>query len=43
MPDVKCAVTYCIYNDGTGKCDKNEIYISNEETGEPTRMDMQDG
>lgn len=42
MPIVKCAITSCIYNDGTGECNKDEIYVSDEENGEPMCMDMQE-
>ena len=33
---IKCCVNYCTHNDGNGHCTKEEIYISDAETGEPT-------
>lgn len=36
MYGVICTVNYCEYNDGSGHCTKDEIEISDVETGEPT-------
>lgn len=40
MSEVKCTATYCSYNDGSGNCTKDEIFISDAETGEPICEDL---
>lgn len=35
MSGMVCDVTGCIWNDGTGGCNCDGIYISDVETGEP--------
>ena len=37
-----CTVNYCNYNNGYGHCTRDEIEISDAETGEPTCVSYAD-
>lgn len=39
---IRCSVGDCIYNDGYGSCEKDEIYISDEQNGEPICLDYEE-
>lgn len=39
---VLCSVNYCRYNNGKGECTRDEIEISDAETGEPTCITFED-
>ena len=43
MAEVKCSVNDCKFNDGCGRCDKDKIFISDAETGEPVCRDYEEG
>lgn len=40
MSEVKCTATYCSHNDESSNCTKDEIFISDAETGEPICEDL---
>ena len=40
--EVKCTVNYRKHNDGNGNCTKEEIFISDAETGNPVCEDIEE-
>lgn len=42
MTEVKCSITYCSHNDGSGNCTRDEIFINDAETGDPVCQDFED-
>lgn len=43
MMNIKCSVSDCKFNNGYGECDKDNIFISDAETGEPVCQDYEEG
>ena len=42
MAKIKCCVNDCKFNDGRGKCEKREIFISDAETGQSICQDYEE-
>jgi len=40
--EIKCSTNYCVHNDGNGHCTREEIFISDAETGDPICQDFEE-